>query len=172
MASDEMSELVLATPEHLSVLAELQTEADRWDSEHGFEPLSAKHTPQERLSFLTEHVAAGRVFLVRQLGTVVGSFRVSYDDARFWGAEGTDGQAGYIHGLRRRLAPEYRGWGLRLLEIAERHVLASGRPLARLDCRTSNSRLCRYYEAAGYVSRGDVELENGWRSTKYEKKLK
>ena len=166
-----MTEVVKAIHQHLAVVEELQIEADLWDAAHGFEPMSFRHTAAERRAFIAEHVVAGRQYLIHENGRWVGSFRVSFDDTRFWGPAGTDGLAGYLHGIRRRLDPDLRGWGLKILAIVENHILAHGKQLARLDCRAENERLRRYYSDAGYETRGEVNLENGWRSIKFEKSL-
>ncbi len=53
------------------------------------------------------------------------------------------------------------GTGLTSSFPAERRIAASGRPLCRLDCLTSNTRLRRYYEEAGYEVVGEQAGKNG-----------
>jgi ribosomal protein S18 acetylase RimI-like enzyme len=50
------------------------------------------------------------------------------------------------------IAPGERGAGLgrELLGWAEDYVGRTGQHLVRLDCASSNLRLCRYYSEAGY----------------------
>ncbi|WP_432024156.1 hypothetical protein [Streptomyces parvus] len=69
--------------------------------------------------------------------------------------------AGCVHRLMtdRRTAPP--GAGRALPAEAERRIAASGRPLCRLDCLTSNTRLRRYCEEAGYAVVGEQAGKNG-----------
>jgi ribosomal protein S18 acetylase RimI-like enzyme len=73
----------------------------------------------------------------------------------FW--PGADDDAGYIHRIAVRR--EARGLGVELLKFAERATADAGRKLLRLDCYSGNDALCSYYESAGFVRRGDVEVD-------------
>ena len=73
----------------------------------------------------------------------------------FW--PGAVGEAGYIHRIAVRR--EARGLGVELLQMAERVTASSGRKSLRLDCFAGNDALCGYYERAGFVRRGDIEVD-------------
>lgn len=65
----------------------------------------------------------------------------------------------------RRVAPP--GTGRLMLTEAERRIAASGRPLCRLDCLSSNPRLREYYQAAGYTVVGEQSAKDGGLGTPY-----
>ncbi|MEQ4611095.1 N-acetyltransferase [Streptomyces cavourensis] len=92
-------------------------------------------------------------------GPDAGAWELWWDDEPAWGPQPP--VAGYVHRLMtdRRTAPP--GTGRALLAEAERRIAAYGRELCRLDCLTSNPRLRRYYEEAGYVVVGEQAGKNG-----------
>ena len=57
-----------------------------------------------------------------------------------------------------------------MLDWAERMVVATERRYLRLDCWAENAAPCRYYERAGFSSRGRIELR-GWPCALFEKDL-
>lgn len=67
-----------------------------------------------------------------------------------------DGTAGYVHRMAvyRRAA----GLGAVMLRWAADAVREHGSDALRLDCVASNARLRRYYEAAGFLHRGNVPV--------------
>ena len=54
---------------------------------------------------------------------------------------------------------EARGLGVELLKVAERVTAASGRKSLRLDCFAGNDALCAYHVRAGFVRRGEIEVD-------------
>lgn len=66
------------------------------------------------------------------------------------------GSAGYLHriAVRRQSA----GLGAVILAWAADIVRQRGLAAMRLDCVSSNGQLCAYYEAAGFVHRGEVAV--------------
>ena len=93
-------------------------------------------------------IAAGSIFVAESGEGLLGSVRVGWSDLEAWGRR--PDRAGYVGDLM--IAPGERGAGLGrdLLGWAEDYVGRTGRPTARLDCASSNLRLCRYYSEAGY----------------------
>jgi GNAT superfamily N-acetyltransferase len=71
-----------------------------------------------------------------------------------WGD--ADTAAGYVHrmAVRRQAA----GLGPLLLDWAADTARQNRRHLLRLDCVASNGRLRTYYEARGFIHRGDVPV--------------
>ena len=96
-----------------------------------------------------EEWAAAQVLWVAELkGTVVGSIAVwSHDPTNYWPRADL---ATYVRDLM--IHPRYRhqGVGAAILGWAERFSAGRGRIRVRLDCESSNERLCRYYKEAGY----------------------
>lgn len=68
-----------------------------------------------------------------------------------------DAVAGYVHRVAARTARS--GLGRLLLDWADGHVAQRGGDRLRLDCIAWDRPLRAYYEAAGFVHRGDVPLD-------------
>ncbi len=96
-------------------------------------------------------------FPVRGRGVDGGALQ--WEDPRFWGDDGTDGRAGYVHRLVVRRAHAGRGLGARILAWADENVRAGGRSHLRLDVVSHNAPLRRYYETAGFEHVRDVTGE-------------
>ena len=120
---------------------------------------------------LGERIARGEVAVIREGGQVVASVAVTWEDAECWGAGGGDAAAGYVHALVRDRDRTSPGVGSRLLAWAEARIAAMGRPLARLDTRSSSARLIRYYEAHGYRPVGSATIPGHTTLTLFEKRL-
>jgi len=78
------------------------------------------------------------------------------EDPEIWGAG--DGSALYLHKLTVARASAGSGLGRRLLDWAADEARARGRLHLRLDCVAFNTFLRRYYAAAGFAERGEVDL--------------
>src|SRR6266511_3455615 len=104
------------------------------------------------LAWVEQSIAHGWVHTMWKQDHLVGSVTVAWEDPLIWGESETP--AGYIHMLMVDRAYAGNGVGRSILGWAEGQISVSGRRLARLDCATSNQRLCRYYEQAGYAPVG------------------
>ena len=140
-----------AAPGDSDAVLALLDEAAAW--------LAGRGVVQWPLAFRPEWVlpaiSDGRVWLAEAGGAAVGTFRLDWSDP-LWTDLPDHDDAGYLH----RFAVERASAGLggMLLERADEEVRRRGRHLLRLDCGADNPRLRGYYEAAGFVHRGDVEL--------------
>ena len=110
-------------------------------------------------------IRRGETYLARDGGNVVGTITLRWEDPAFWGEQPP--VAGYVHGIAVRR--EHAGLGPRLLEWADEQVHAAGRELLRIDCRTDNPKLRAYYEAHGFVHRGDTTVAD-FRTSLYERR--
>jgi ribosomal protein S18 acetylase RimI-like enzyme len=110
------------------------------------------------LAWVEQSIANGWVHTVWNQRELLGSVTIVWEDPLIWGKSETP--AGYIHMLMVDRAYAGNGVGRSILGWAEGQIAASGRHLARLDCATSNRRLCMYYEQTGYaaVSRRQFRL--------------
>lgn len=103
--------------------------------------------------WVTDAIARGETWLVRAGGRVTATLTLNWSDP-LW--DDIEGGAGYLHrvAVRRSAA----GLGAVLLAWARDTVRQHGRDRLRLDCVATNRRLRAYYEAAGFVHRGDVTV--------------
>lgn len=155
----------------LELYWEIQKEADRWMRSKGHAPLGALFKDKERREFMARQIQESEVYLFEEAGVTWGSLRLQREDQAFWGGQGLDGSAGYLHGLVVRDGWHGKGMGRRLVRWAEAKVGAWGRRLLRLDCKADNERLRRYYRDCGFHELGQVTLENGWKAARFEKML-
>jgi ribosomal protein S18 acetylase RimI-like enzyme len=113
--------------------------------------------------FLTE---GGRKLVRRRIETAetylvidpqaqpVATFTVQWEDELIWGPRGTDGTAGYVHGLAVRRRASGNGLGLKMLQWSSNLITQKPRRLMRLDCAANNQALCNYYRRAGFKDAG------------------
>ncbi|MGW2812100.1 GNAT family N-acetyltransferase [Streptomyces sp. NPDC001415] len=143
--------LDLADDSDLPALTSLYDGAARWMLDHGIDQWQPGGKDAEHFRL---RMKEGQVWLARTAGgSVVGAYELWWEDEPAWGVRPP--VAGYVHRLMvdRAVAPP--GTGKVLLGHAERRVAESGRPLCRLDCRSDNPALLRYYQGAGYTVVGE-----------------
>ena len=112
-------------------------------------------------------IERGETYLARDGDLVAGTITLRWDDPAFWGEQPP--VAGYVHAIAVRR--EFAGAGPALLDWADGQVCAEGRELLRLDCRTENARLRRYYEGQGFVHRGDATVAD-FETSLYERRCR
>ncbi|MGH9244235.1 MAG: GNAT family N-acetyltransferase [Acidimicrobiales bacterium] len=78
--------------------------------------------------------------------------------------------ARYLEGLTTARSQAGLGLGRDLVAWAEAHGRADGATVVWLDCWADSVALCRYYERAGYVGRGEFWIGR-WRGRLFEKRL-
>ncbi|MER0445253.1 GNAT family N-acetyltransferase [Streptomyces sp. Edi4] len=150
MTSGPALALALADESDLPALTALYDGAARWMRERGIDQWQpgGKDAAHFRL-----RMREGEVWLARAGSAVVGACELWWRDEPAWGEQPP--VAGYVHRLMVDRATAPRGTGRALLAHAERRVAEAGRALCRLDCRSDNAALVRYYEGAGYVVVGE-----------------
>ncbi|WP_406508923.1 GNAT family N-acetyltransferase [Streptomyces sp. NBC_00212] len=148
------SELVLdlAADSDVPVLTSLYDGAARWMLDNGIDQWQPGGKDAEHFRL---RMKEGEVWLARTAGgEAVGAYELWWDDEPAWGPQPP--VAGYVHRLMVDRAAAPPGTGKALLAHAERRIAESGRPLCRLDCRSDNPGLLRYYRGAGYVVVGEL----------------
>jgi len=106
---------------------------------------------------LVGSVERDELYVGHLAGSLVATLTHTYADPPVWGKD--DGRASYVHRLA--VGPDQRGRGLgrELLSWAGQTGLRRGRPLLRLDTLHENTRLRAWYEASGFVHRGDRDID-------------
>lgn len=112
--------------------------------------------PEEKLSWVREGIVDGEfIFVCNQLNDLIGMFRLMEKDTLYWGKRGSDKGFRYIHSLV--ISDSYCGNGLGKKIMA--HIIsdlkAKNLSALRLDCEASNKKLCAYYEAFGFIKKGE-----------------
>jgi RimJ/RimL family protein N-acetyltransferase len=90
----------------------------------------------------------GVLYVAELKGEIVGSIAVWRRDPGGWWP--VEDRGGYVRDLM--IDPRLRGKGVGaiVLRWAENYASGMGLQRVRLDCLSSNDRLCRYYKEAGY----------------------
>ena len=112
--------------------------------------------PQEKIQWVREGFEKGEFYFVYDSQEkLVGMFRLLHVDELYWDEKGKDENTRYIHSLV--VTPEYSGKGIGadiLVDVIGK-LRNQGVKFLRLDCDSSNSRLCRYYEDQGFIKAGE-----------------
>ncbi|MEW9513504.1 GNAT family N-acetyltransferase [Streptomyces bacillaris] len=103
--------------------------------------------------WVVEAISRGETWLVSVGDTVAGTITLDWADP-VWADLG--GTAGYVH--RMAVCRWAAGLGAVMLDWASDAARHRGADALRLDCVSSNARLRAYYEARGFVHRGDVAV--------------
>ncbi|MDP4503194.1 GNAT family N-acetyltransferase [Nonomuraea turcica] len=138
-----------ASPAHTAEVLSVLNEAADWLRRREVTQWPDRFEP----SWIDEAITRGETWLVRAGDKAVGTLTLDWSDP-LW--SDVAGSAGYVHrmAVRRRAA----GLGAVILDWAADTVRLNRREVLRLDCVASNSGLRAYYEARGFVHRGDVPV--------------
>jgi ribosomal protein S18 acetylase RimI-like enzyme len=131
----------------------LYEEAAEWLTSRGIRQWESGAWPPDAIA---RGISDGEVFVVRAGASLAAALAIADGDPDVWGA--SDGSALYLHKLTVSRESAGSGLGRRLLDWALDEARARGRVRLRLDCVASNTVLRRYYRAAGFAERGEVDL--------------
>ena len=112
--------------------------------------------PEEKIKWVKEGFDKREFFFVYDpSGNKIAMFRLLDTDTLYWNNKGIDKNTRYIHSLV--VLPSYSGQGIGtavMLKIIDQLKQDKIEKL-RLDCDSSNKRLCQYYEDYGFVKVGE-----------------
>lgn len=148
-----------ATPSAFPSVLEIYRDAAQWLNDRGITQWNVVLKPAYE-PYLLRRIEEHEVYFGLLKGEFAATVCVQWTDADYWGEQGSDGLAGYIHGLavRRRFAG--RQIGEHLLRWACDYIRAAGRHAVRLDCAADNPALCKYYETRGFTPVRVVAVQN------------
>ncbi|HJU11196.1 MAG TPA: GNAT family N-acetyltransferase [Candidatus Binataceae bacterium] len=121
---------------------------------------------------LRERLEHHEVYLFRAEKIPIGTVTIQWTDAEVWGGRGSDGLAGYIHGIGIVRSMSGRQVGERILEWAVEQIRQRERQFARLDAQASNKPLCRYYEKCGFHPLETTLLAGNFTTRLFQRKLR
>ncbi|HEY2988752.1 MAG TPA: GNAT family N-acetyltransferase [Candidatus Binatia bacterium] len=139
--------VVRVEPTDLDPVVEIIEDARQWLLSRGINQWPKPMTKDWLANITRGH----EVYLASADGVDVATVTIQWSDEQIWG-EMPD-NAGYIHQLAVRDRFHGRQTGLQLLGWAEKRIGSLNKRFARLDCWSENTKLCVYYENAGYVLR-------------------
>ena len=120
---------------------------------------------------LRERLQHHEVYLFRRDNSLIGSLTIQWNDPDVWGERGSDGRAGYIHGMAITRSAGGMRVGERMLEWAVATIGARGKRFARLDAMASNAPLCRYYQEHGFRALETALLPGNFTTRLFEREL-
>lgn len=159
-----MVQIACAQPADREALMLILAEAARRLQERGIQQW-AYPPPPGLAKRMAAEIADGFAFIARLEASndAIGAFRLRPQDD-YWPA---DGLAGYVHSLAICDRAQGYGIGRALLTWVQSALRTQQRRYLRLDCIATNQALRRYYEAQGFVNRGEV-VDGDYRLALYE----
>ena len=152
-----------APAEDVDAVADVLSEAAAWLQSRGIKQWPSPFPA----AWVAPSIERGETYLVRKDGAVAGTITLRWEDPAFWGEQPP--VAGYVHALAVRR--QFAGIGPEVLDWAADQVRAARRDLLRLDCRTDNAELRRYYERLGFDHCGDTTVHD-FRTSLYERRCR
>jgi GNAT superfamily N-acetyltransferase len=146
-------EFIPASFDDLPEIAAILEDAQRWLRSRGIPQWTR---PFDR-EWIAPKIAAREFFIARLHERPVAVARLLLSDPLFWG-DRDDGDALYVHSLAVRREYSGQGVGQQFLDWAVEEARRSGRRFLRLDCAADNRSLCAYYERAGFIPFGPIEV--------------
>ncbi|MFF5034598.1 GNAT family N-acetyltransferase [Nocardia salmonicida] len=128
---------------------EVLDEAALWLTSRGVRQWPTRFDP----AWVEPAVSRGETWLVAVEGKLAATVTLDWSDP-LWADDAEC--AGYVHRMAVRRGAA--GIGGQILGWAADTTRDHGRGLLRLDCVATNDRLRAYYERAGFVHRGDVQV--------------
>ena len=124
--------------------------------------------PEDKIQWVVNGLLNNEFFFIQQGIDNVGMVRLSNEDEIYWGKQSST--AYYIHSLV--IAEQFSGMklGEKVLKLVMDEATKNSIPLLRLDCISSNQKLCNYYENQGFVKVGEKQLSHSLNNL-YEKQL-
>jgi ribosomal protein S18 acetylase RimI-like enzyme len=112
--------------------------------------------PLEKIQWVSDGFEKGEFhFVYDDQNDWLGIFRLLEIDTIYWDEKGLEKGVRYIHSLV--VTPNYSGKGIGALILQNLigNLAKKGVAKLRLDCDSSNSHLCSYYEGQGFTKVGE-----------------
>jgi RimJ/RimL family protein N-acetyltransferase len=111
--------------------------------------------PMEKIQWVRDGFQRGEFFFVcDESDDFLGMFRLLPVDELYWDEKGREPNVRYVHSLVIATGHSGKGIGALILKKIIENLRNEGIESLRLDCDSSNSRLCQYYEDQGFKKVG------------------
>jgi ribosomal protein S18 acetylase RimI-like enzyme len=151
-AQQSSFQIVSATGETASAIADVIGSAAHWAEEHGHWNDWPVHYPVTAVHEALSRPDEEWMVALAPSGQIVGNVSLRWRDPRYWGEQGPN--AGYVHLLAVRPTFMGRDLGRQLLKECNSRIRRRGRHLSRLDVPIQNTKLIAYYTKIGYEQVG------------------
>jgi ribosomal protein S18 acetylase RimI-like enzyme len=141
--------MIRALPGDEVLVLSILRNAAAWLQSQGIDQWGIVLKPEFR-PVVDRRIASGSTWFAQMKGRLVGTVSLMNKDEPVWGPRGLDGKAMYLHGLAvpREFSGKEIGSAMVCWAIVEANALKKS---VRLDCMSENAKLCKYYEALGFV---------------------
>jgi len=129
-----------------------------------------QNPPVEKINWVKEGFANNEFYFIEnERNEVIGMVRILEEDLTYWGT--MSDKAKYVHSLI--VDEKFSGnqIGNKVLKKIEQDAKKNSYNYLRLDCDSTNLKLCAYYENQGFVKVGQKKLSLGVYNL-YEKELR
>ena len=128
-----------------------------------------QNPPIEKINWVKEGFANKEFYFIENDNNeIIGMVRILEEDLTYWGT--MNGRSKYVHSLI--VDEKFSGnqIGSKVLEKIEQEAKENNYDFLRLDCDSTNLKLCAYYENQDFVNVGQKKLPLGVYNL-YEKEL-
>ena len=140
-----------------TIVFDLLKKASEWLRDKNIDYWQNWHDPPEsHKNWILDGLIKKQFHLMYQGNTLIGMFRLQYDDEMFWGKR--EDKAGYLHSFTIKREMGGRGLGYKVLTQIETYLKQNGYHYLRLDCGLHNKRLCDYYKNYGFNEVGSITV--------------
>lgn len=144
-----------ATSEDRETLLGIMIEAAEWMQYSGIR----QWVPEQfSMEMVNTYLNTRDVYILQSQHEPAGMFTLQDDDPDYWGTLNIPGYS-YLHRLVVRVPYRGQGLGERMIREAARITHSYGRLGLRLDTRSTNFKLNRFYQSLGFVAKGMGHLD-------------
>ena len=146
---------ILINEEKFDLVLNLLKDAAVWLRNKNIDYWQNWHNPPDNhKNWIINGLKKSQFYLIYDNNTLIGMFRLQYDDEKFWGKR--NDKAGYIHSFTINRKMNGKGLGYKVLNEIEIFLKQNGYNYLRLDCGINIKKLCDYYKNYGFNEVGSV----------------
>jgi N-acetylglutamate synthase-like GNAT family acetyltransferase len=124
--------------------------------------------PENFINWIKTGFERGEFYLIKQGYSIIGCFRLTWNDEIFWGKQNTP--AGYIHSFTIDRKLMENKIGIMVMRNIEKKCKESNKKYLRLNCSSEVPALKQYYENYGFQAVGET-IVHGEKLTLYQKEI-
>jgi len=156
-------------PNELAVVLDYLRSAATTLQQKGVSQWTVWLNPQPtNIDWVEKGIRKGKYYLILKEKSRIGIVRLSETDETYWGQQPSE--ARYIHSLV--IDERFSGLGLgkQVIELMIQQAISDNIPFMRLDCISTNTALCNYYESQGFKKVGQIQMPHSLNNL-YEKSI-
>ncbi len=112
--------------------------------------------PENYVNWIKTGFNRNEFYLVKQGDSIIGCFRLTWNDEIFWGKQDTP--AGYIHSFTIDRKLKGKNLGIKVMRKIEIQCKEVKKKYLRVDCSSKDLALKQYYEKYGFRAVGETKV--------------